>query len=84
MYGERRLQVHNPSCTAIAEVKFPADYLEYTCNSVTVGIHIKIFLGILKILKQFTIENAGLILSIKMLIQHKDDINGSCLNVRTK
>jgi len=44
------LQVHNPSCTAIAEVKFPADYFEeYDCeNAVTVGIHTKTFLSILK------------------------------------
>ena len=44
------LQVHNPSCTAIVEVKFPADYFEeYDCDSaVTVGIHTKTFLSILK------------------------------------
>tara|TARA_X000000950_G_scaffold237269_1_gene288749 strand:+ start:6339 stop:7256 length:918 start_codon:yes stop_codon:yes gene_type:complete len=44
------LQVHNPSCTAIAEVKFPADYFEdYDCeHPVTVGIHTKTFLSILK------------------------------------
>lgn len=44
------LQVHNPSCTAIAEVKFPADYFEeYTCEKpVQVGINTKIFLQILK------------------------------------
>ena len=44
------LQVSNMSCTAIAEVKFPAEYFEeYVCESeVTVGIHVKTFLSILK------------------------------------
>jgi hypothetical protein len=44
------LQVGNPSCTAIAEVKFPSTYFEeYECDTaLTVGIHTKTFLSILK------------------------------------
>lgn len=44
------LQVHNPSCTSIAEVKFPASYFEqYECDSnFQIGINTKIFLQILK------------------------------------
>ena len=44
------LQVHNPSCTSIAEVKFPAEYFEsYECTKpIQIGINTKVFLQILK------------------------------------
>lgn len=78
------LQVHNPSCTAIAEVKFPADYFEeYVCDSaVTVGIHTKTFLSILKNTykkKSVTLKMQASDAVDYMLITvtQEDDVNGN-------
>ena len=78
------LQVHNPSCTAIAEVKFPSDYFEeYKCEApVTVGIHMKTFLGILKntykkksvTLKMQASDDVDYML---VTVTQEDDVNGN-------
>lgn len=78
------LQVHNPSCTAIAEVKFPANYFEeYECHTnVTVGIHTKTFLSILK----NTYKKKNVTLKIEasdakdymlITVSQEDEINGN-------
>lgn len=78
------LQVHNPSCTAIAEVKFPADYFEeYKCKAnITVGIHMKTFLNILKTTykkKQVTLkmQASDNIDYILITVTQEDCVNGN-------